>query len=332
MRVVLGGTFSPLHKGHKALFSRAFELGKGEEIIVGLTSDAMAQANRTRQITPYKVRKTKLEEYLKIFEEKYPGTKIEIIEINEVFNIPITQEIEVDALVVSEGRKQVAEETNKHRRQHGMRELQIVVVPYVLAEDGLPIKATRITNGEIDADGKILGTVKVAVGTENEVKLRAVKNIFSKLYKNLEVLKVPVHTGVRAQPWDDETIAGAKTRAVEAIKQIKEAYFGVGIEAGLFLNKETNKYFDVQFCAIQDRGGRVTIGHGAGFYYPDKLLAGVQGGKTVGEVMSEVTGIQDIGKKKGAIGYLSNQLLTREQLTEQAVLMAMVPRLTELYE
>jgi len=332
MHVVLGGTFSPLHKGHKALFIRAFELCNGEKIIIGLTSDDMAQNSRNRQVATFEERKRDIEKYLDSLLKKYPSTTVDIIEINEIYNIPITQEIEADALVVSEGRRHIAEETNKRRVDHGLKPLQIVSVPYVLAQDGLPIKATRITNGEIDPEGRLIGTVKVAVGTSNDLKLHAVRNVFCSIYNDIELFKLPVDSGVGAQPWDEETITGAKTRAAAALTQATDAHFGVGIEAGLLWNEQAHHYYDVQYCAIQDRGGRVTTGHGSGFYYPQIILDGVKAGGTVGEVMSKVTGINDIGKKQGAIGYLSKELLSRETLTEQAVLMAMVPRLTELYD
>lgn len=332
MRVVLGGTFSPLHKGHKALFQRAFTLAAGGVVIVGLTSDSMAQGERKRDVEPYSERKLMLESYLRSMAEKYPGTTFETIEINEVFNVSITREREADVLVVSEGKKRIAEETNEHRKSHGMPPLEIDVVPYVLAQDGLPIKATRIATRKLDAEGRLLGKVEVAVGTGNDVKCRAVKNIFKKIYNNLEVLKYPVSSSVPAQPWGIDTILGAKNRAAAALEAHTTAHFGVGIEAGLFPDERTQKHFDVQYCAIQDRGGRITIGHGPGFYYPPEVVERLKMGESVGEAMAGITGVQNIGHKQGAIGYLTREILTREALTEQAVLMAMVPRLTGMYE
>jgi inosine/xanthosine triphosphatase len=195
----------------------------------------------------------------------------------------------------------------------------------------LPIKATRIHNGEIDGDGRLVGTVSVGIGTKNDVKVRAVENIFNKVYDKIKIEKVAVSSGVPEQPWGDDTITGAKNRAAAAFEQVPEAHFGIGIEAGLFHDQITDEYYDVQYCVIVDRGGRFSYGHGPGFYYPAAIVDGLKLGKTVGDLMSEVTGINDIGHKQGAIGYLSKGILTREGLTEQAVVMALVPRLTGLY-
>jgi inosine/xanthosine triphosphatase len=330
--VVLGGTFDPIHKGHESLFEKAFQLGKGDRIIVGLTSDSMAQAERQREVCNFSTRKQKLEKYLLGLQTKFPETEFIIKEIHEVYNKGITQETDAEVLVVSQGTRIIAEKTNQIRQKNAKPPLKIVTVPYVLAFDGLPIKASRIHAGEIDRDGNLLGPVRVAVGTKNEVKVSAVKNIFEKIFDDLEIEKIHVPSGVSEQPWGADTITGAENRAKTAFEKFPGAHFGVGIEAGLFHDKNIDKYYDVQYCVIVDRGGRVSYGHGPGFYYPSEVVNGLKLGKTVGEVMSKVTGIDDIGHKQGAIGYLSKGLLSREGLTEQAVIMAMVPRLSKLYE
>lgn len=179
--------------------------------------------------------------------------------------------------------------------------------------------------------------MRVHVGSSNPVKREAVRRVFARVLdltaEELTVELVPVESGVPPQPRGDEVARGAVARATAALG-IGEADYGVGIEAGLIRHDSLNVYFDVQFCAVVDRTGRVTVGHGPGFLYPPRVLNAVlQGGKTVGEAMEALTGVDRIGHKMGAIGYLSRGLLDRTRLSEQAVLMALIPRIRpELYQ
>lgn len=173
--------------------------------------------------------------------------------------------------------------------------------------------------------------MRVQIGSSNVVKAEAARQVFARLYpqERLEVRLTPVESGVPEQPLGDQVAQGARQRARQALGQ---ADYGVGIEAGLIWNEVFRVYFDVQLCAILDRAGRLTVGHGAGFVYPPEIIARVQAGRTVGEAMAELSGIEGIGHQMGAIGYLSHGWLDRTRLTEQAVLMALVPRIrAELY-
>ncbi len=171
--------------------------------------------------------------------------------------------------------------------------------------------------------------LRIHVGSHNRIKAQAVQNIFARALGPTEVSLISVESGVPAQPFNEEIARGACARARQALL---DADFGVGIEAGLIWHSELKLYFDVQFCAILSPDGRLTVGHGSGFVYPQKVLERVLQGRTVGDVMSELAQIERLGHKEGAIGFLSKNLLTRAQLTEQAVLMALLPRLrSELY-
>jgi inosine/xanthosine triphosphatase len=126
-------------------------------------------------------------------------------------------------------------------------------------------------------------------------------------------------------------VKGAVNRARQAVSSVPGAEFGIGIEAGLVKVPEAlTGYFDIQFAAVADRKGRVTIGCGSGFEYPSKVLKEIVAkGKEVGEVMESLTGIDKIGERMGAIGFLSHGRLDRRKLTEQAILMAFIPRINE---
>ncbi len=101
----------------------------------------------------------------------------------------------------------------------------------------------------------------------------------------------------------------------------------MGIEAGLLWTERIRDFLDVQYCAVVDKRGRVTLGHGPGFAYPPAVVEQVKAGRTVGDAMAEITGRTRIGQTTGAIGFLTEGRMDRTKLTEAAVLMAMVPRI-----
>ena len=61
-KVVIGGTFGILHKGHEKLLRKAFGLG---EVFIGLTSDTMARKMKKRKVQGFKYRKKELRGFIK---------------------------------------------------------------------------------------------------------------------------------------------------------------------------------------------------------------------------------------------------------------------------
>ncbi|MEM2226308.1 MAG: inosine/xanthosine triphosphatase [Candidatus Bathyarchaeia archaeon] len=174
--------------------------------------------------------------------------------------------------------------------------------------------------------------MRVAVGSTNPVKIRATEKAFSRAFPGLEVIAfgIEVESGVPPQPLGEETIRGAMNRAAKALEK-SGADFGVGIEAGLFPFPNTlTGYLELQWCAVRDRAGRASLGCGPGFEQPPAIIEEViRGGRDVEEAIHIVFGIKGIGRREGAIGLLSKGLMDREELTESAVLMALIPILNE---
>jgi len=316
MRIAMGGTFDILHIGHEALLNAAFVLGG--EVFIGLTTDAMARQTRP-VVNRFEIRRRGLESWLK--RRGYAAARIGPIE--DPYG-PAAHE-PFDAIVVSADRELVAVKLNEARQRRGLPSLAIHAVPMVLAEDDAPIASRRIRAGEIDRRGRLLRLLRVNVGSTNPVKVRAVANVFRQVSRKPPRVKgVRVASRVADQPFEDHAIEGAINRAKEAIRG---ADYGVGIEAGLFWNARIQDYLDVQYCAIVDKAGRVTLGHGPGFVYPPAVIEDVKAGRTVGDAMSELTGRRAIGRTTGAVGYLTEGRMNRTKLTEAAVLMAMIPRI-----
>ena len=168
--------------------------------------------------------------------------------------------------------------------------------------------------------------MNVVVGSKNPVKLNATRNILGWIYGDITVSSTNVDSGVPDQPFGlDQTVKGAVNRAKNAFSE--EFDLSVGIESGLLMVPETlTGYIDLQWCAIYD-GNNITIGASSGFEYPPSVIKEVLNGVEVGDVMDKVTGVNDLGQKKGAVSYLSRDMLNRTENTEECVLTAMIPRM-----
>jgi len=150
-RVVVGGTFDPFHDGHRALLGRAYELSRGGELMIGLTSDRMAKG-KSHKVGDYRMRYDSIRRF---FGEH--GIDPVIVKLDDPYGPTLSEDF--DYIVVSPETYPTALRINEKRKEKGLEPIEIVLVDYVLAEDGLPISSSRISRGEIDEHGRVLDKV-----------------------------------------------------------------------------------------------------------------------------------------------------------------------------
>ena len=147
--VAMGGTFDIIHKGHLTLLSKAFSISS--KVIIGLTSDELAEKRGKKTLNNYEKR---FETLMNIIKTTFPKHAFQISKLDNDFG-PAVLEENVQALVVSDETGNQGEILNKHRAEKNLFPVKIVIVPMVLAQDGHRISTTRIKNLEIDIEGNL---------------------------------------------------------------------------------------------------------------------------------------------------------------------------------
>ncbi len=163
--------------------------------------------------------------------------------------------------------------------------------------------------------------MKIAIGTDNPLKYRALRNVVRKVYPNAEVVSLKVPTRMPSQPKGDrQTRRGAATRA-HAARLATKADWGVGIEAGIVENEFG--MMTCAWCVIEDKAGRVGIGGSTNMLLPDQVAERIKKGAELGEAMDEFARIRNVKRKMGAIGVLTRGLSDRRRAYEFIVKLAM---------
>lgn len=134
-KIAIGGTFDRAHIGHKYFLSMAKYYAK--EAVIGLVSDEFIKG-----------RKEKWEKIQKFSERKKNVNKIlsrvklknEILELNDIYG-PAAIDKTIDAILLTEDTLSNGLKINAERIKNGLMELDCVVLPYVLDENGKKISS-----------------------------------------------------------------------------------------------------------------------------------------------------------------------------------------------
>ena len=125
-------------------------------MIIGLTSDEFARKAGKAPARSYEKRRDALMAFIG---DSFPGRRYLIAKLDDLFG-PGIASADVKALVASPETAKRVGLANEMRAKRGFPPLDLAVVDWVVAEDGEPISSTRIRNGEIDEEGKLVETSK----------------------------------------------------------------------------------------------------------------------------------------------------------------------------
>lgn len=178
-------------------------------------------------------------------------------------------------------------------------------------------------------------TETVIVGSGNPSKLEAVRTGFLAVFPNHEFifLTAEVSSNVSNQPMDDqETLTGARNRAVNARVACPMADYWVGLEGGLSAldggEKSLAAYSWIYILGRNQEG----FARSASYILPEKIANLIRQGMEQGEADDFIFGQENSKQASGGVGLLTNDLITRAQLYAMAVKLALIPFLQqELY-
>ncbi len=163
--------------------------------------------------------------------------------------------------------------------------------------------------------------MKIAVGTESKLKLRAVSASLKLLGINGEVIGHNSKSLVPNAPVGyEEMTLGALNRAKEALRKVNESQIGIGIENGLLQVVETSEWFDLPVICVLTKDGDKFFSIGAGYNVPQWMIDRIFNEHTeLGFIIQEL----DKDAEKDPINYFTKGLLRREEILTQALICAL---------
>jgi inosine/xanthosine triphosphatase len=173
----------------------------------------------------------------------------------------------------------------------------------------------------------------VAVGTKNEAKIKGVERAIIDAWGDVKIVPVAVNSGILMPTSDDEAIDGAIVRAQSALKLLRTAKYGIGLEGTVDVNN--HGMFLRGWAVIIDRKGTTGIGSSASVILPDFLAKGITEGKELGPLIQQhLSDTRDeIRHTLGTNGVLTKRLYDRVREFEDATRCALARFVSrKLYE
>lgn len=166
----------------------------------------------------------------------------------------------------------------------------------------------------------------VALGSKNPAKIKAAEIAFEKVFPKdkIKIVGVDAKSGISSQPMSDrQSIRGAVNRAKRALKTVKDAEFGVGMEGGV--HKIGKKWFESGWIAVVDKKGKIGLGTSARWEMSGKVMGKLEGKGELSRVFEELAKIENAKDVGGVMGLVTKNLLPRDLAYSHGVIFALAP-------
>ena len=166
--------------------------------------------------------------------------------------------------------------------------------------------------------------IKIIIGSTNPTKINAVSGAFKKVFPcdGFCFIKENTPSGVLDQPMTEkETKDGCKNR-LDYLEKKHIADFYIAIEGGVdYVGK---KLYAFAWVYIKSKGflskSKTSI-----FQLPEEIKFLIEKGEELGKADDLVFNRVNSKKKDGAVGILTNGLITRESYYKEAVILGLIP-------
>lgn len=166
--------------------------------------------------------------------------------------------------------------------------------------------------------------MKVLIGTKNPGKMEGARKAFEHYFDDVFIDGIAVASGVGEQPVDLEIYEGARTRVDNLWEYAKEnnieAEYFLGIESGI--TNVLGKWVIVNVAVIKDFDGYESWGTSSGFPVPEKYVDEIIN-SDLSQVMDNLFSAHDLRSGLGGVSYLTHEVISRIDLTEEAFIMAL---------
>lgn len=174
--------------------------------------------------------------------------------------------------------------------------------------------------------------MKVIIGTKNPGKIQGAKEAFDNYFNNFDIEGISVTSDVSDEPINEEIYQGARNRVDNLIKYAKEnnvkADYFLGVESGI--TNLLGKWIIINIAVIKDKNGYESWGTSSAFPVPDKYVEEIIS-TDLGKVMDNIFNQNNLRSGKGGINFLTNDVISRIDMTRQAFTMALIQHLNSVW-